>query len=82
MVCWYALVHKFGNILIHFFSILPVQVELLGGRDPAFLLLFFVIWHPKSYFGFGYPKDFGSYKSWILQWRDKYGAKESWGSNR
>ncbi len=53
-----------------------------GTADPDFHLLDFVIWSPMSWFSFGYPRQAGSYKSWILQFRDAYGVRESWAANR
>ncbi len=45
-------------------------------------LLFSQINFPNSFFGFGHPRKFGSFKSWILQFKDAHGTKELWGANR
>ncbi len=58
------------------------KVREKGSSDPDFQLLDLVINTPKTWFGFGYPRLAGSYKSYILQWRDAYGAKEAWSANR
>ncbi len=45
-------------------------------------MLYFELNYPNSFFAFGYPRQAGSYKSWIVQFRDAHGKKELWGANR
>ncbi len=37
---------------------------------------------PNSFFGYGYPRKRGAFKSWILQARDAHGTRELFGANR
>ncbi len=52
------------------------------GDDDMFAMLDFIVFYPVTWVAFGYPKDFGSFKSWIMQWRDMYGVKETWAINK
>ncbi len=48
----------------------------------AFELIWFKIFYPNSFIGFGYPKSEGSYGSWLLHSKDEHGAKELFGIDR
>ncbi len=57
-------------------------IIMLWFQDAKFEMLYFELNYPNSFFAFGYPRQAGSYKSWIVQFRDAHGKKELWGANR
>ncbi len=70
-------------------SILPLSSLSLSScpkatsaGEESFYLLFAAVSATNSFFGFGWPRAAGSYKSWMLQFRDDHGKKEVWGVNR
>ena len=50
-------------------------------QDPAFQLLYFGADYPYTFFGFGFPRAWGSYKSMLLRDPDS-GDFELWAANR
>ncbi len=37
--------------------------------------------HRHSFVGFGWPMERGSYKSWMLEFHDDHGKKDTWEAN-
>ena len=54
----------------------------LSPQLPEMDMLYVQVNFPNSFVGFGHPRRSGSFKSWILQFQDAHGTKETWAANR